>query len=182
MYSPVEFGKMINKPARTLRRWDDQGLFPALRDEKNRRYYTSQHYHDFFTAHPKGVGKVIAYLRVRNRKEKGDLLIQRAILEKFCASKAYVVDEWIEDIGEAHNLERRKFCRLMELVELGKVDKIIVVHRDRIIRHKFEWFDHMMVKHRTKLVVSPLPYVSQEAEVMKDILQLHRMFPMENHI
>lgn len=41
-YKPKEFSEMPNVSVKTLQRWDNQGVLPAYRNPKGRRYYTEE--------------------------------------------------------------------------------------------------------------------------------------------
>lgn len=43
-YNVSEFAKMIGVSDRTLRRWDNAGMFCACRTPSGRPYYTDKHY------------------------------------------------------------------------------------------------------------------------------------------
>ncbi|MEH3073190.1 helix-turn-helix domain-containing protein, partial [Bacillus mobilis] len=43
-YKPKEFSEMLNVSVKTLQRWDNQGVLPAYRNPKGRRYYTEERY------------------------------------------------------------------------------------------------------------------------------------------
>ena len=40
----------------------------------------------------------------------------------------------MSDIGSGLNYKRKNFNRLMEMVELGQVRRIVIAHRDRLVR------------------------------------------------
>ncbi|WP_157407169.1 MerR family transcriptional regulator, partial [Bacillus cereus] len=46
-YKPKEFSKMLNVSVKTLQRWDNQGVLPAYRNQKGRRYYTEEQYKEY---------------------------------------------------------------------------------------------------------------------------------------
>ncbi|PER29630.1 IS607 family transposase, partial [Bacillus cereus] len=43
-YKQKEFSEMLNVSVKTLQRWDTQGVLPAYRNPKGRRYYTEEQY------------------------------------------------------------------------------------------------------------------------------------------
>jgi DNA (cytosine-5)-methyltransferase 1 len=52
-YSVSETSKLIGKSTKTLRRWDEEGIFPAFREPiNNHRYYTSQQILQFTNDEP----------------------------------------------------------------------------------------------------------------------------------
>ena len=47
VYSVKEFASLINVCERTLRRWDENGKFPASRLPSGKRVYTQEHYVEY---------------------------------------------------------------------------------------------------------------------------------------
>lgn len=41
-YKPKEFSEMLNVSVKTLQSWDNQGVLPAYRNQKGRRYSTEE--------------------------------------------------------------------------------------------------------------------------------------------
>src|SRR3989338_825019 len=176
MYSPAKFGKMIGKSVKTLQRWDVEGTFVAKRNLKMRRYYTHDQYLEYLGLRQKGDGRIVVYARVSSSGQKEDLKNQRKALESYCAGKSYCVDEWLEEVGSGLNYKRKKFCQLLEDVELGKISKIIVAHKDRFVRFGFEWFDTFAKRHNTKIEVMNQESLSPETEMTKDLLSIIHCF------
>ena len=40
------------------------------------------------------------------------------------------------------NFKRKVFTELMDAVGRGEISKLIVVHKDRLVRFGFAWFSH----------------------------------------
>jgi putative resolvase len=59
----------------------------------------------------------------------------------------------MSDIGSGLNYKRKQFNRHMELIELGQVRRLIIAHRDRLIRFVYEYFEAFCERHHTELVV-----------------------------
>lgn len=169
---------MIGKSVKTLQRWDVEGTFVAKRNLKQRRYYTHDQYLEYLGIRQKGDGKIVVYTRVSSSGQKEDLKNQRKALESYCAGKSYNVDEWIEEVASGLNYKRKKFCQLLEDVEMGKVSKIVIAHKDRFIRFGFEWFDAFAKRHNTKIEVMNHESLSPETEMTKDLLSIIHCFSL----
>lgn len=48
IYRPKQFAEMLGISVKTLQRWDKSGILKAYRTTKNRRYYTDEHYAEYF--------------------------------------------------------------------------------------------------------------------------------------
>ena len=142
MYSPAQFGKMIGKSVKTLQRWDSDGVLVARRNPKNRRYYTHDQYLEYIGVKANETkSKIVVYGRVSSPAQKSDLKNQISALEVFCAANGFAVDEWLTEVGSGLNYKRKKFNSLFLDIEMGKVSKVIIAHKDRLIRFGFEWFE-----------------------------------------
>jgi predicted site-specific integrase-resolvase len=72
----------------------------------------------------------IAYARVSASDQKEDLDRQRQRLDDYCAQegKHYEV---IDDLGSGLNYKKRGLKKLIHLILGGRVDKLILTHKDR---------------------------------------------------
>ncbi|WP_242241634.1 helix-turn-helix domain-containing protein [Bacillus cereus group sp. BfR-BA-01309] len=65
-YKPKEFSEILNDSVKTLQRWDNQGVLPAYRNQKGRRYYTEEQYKEYMGIQEENkVGKVVIQIQVR---------------------------------------------------------------------------------------------------------------------
>ncbi len=53
------------------------------------------------------------------------------------------------DIGSGLNYKRKQFDRLMEMVELGQVRRIVIAHKDRLVRFGYGYFEAFCQQHNT---------------------------------
>lgn len=177
MYSPAQFGKLIGKSVKTLQRWDTDKTLVAHRNSKNRRYYT----HDQYLAYigikaDKDNGVTIVYSRVSSVAQKPDLLNQVKALEVFCTANGYAVDSWLSETGSGLNYKRKKFNKLFLDIEMGKVSRLVVAHKDRLVRFGYEWFDQFAERHGCEIVVMNQEKLSPTEEVTQDLLAIIHCF------
>lgn len=176
MYTIGEFAKIINRSVRTLQRWDHEERLKAKRTPTNRRYYTHQQYLEYIGIVAKEEAKNIVYTRVSSSSQKKDLKNQKKSLEEFCQASGLNVDEWYQDVGSALNYNRKNFLKLLEEVEQGKIKKIIIAHKDRIVRFGYEWIENFCKKHGTEIITMGNETLSPEQEITKDILTILHVF------
>lgn len=176
IYRPHEFASLIGKSVQTLQRWDGEGILKAYRAKTNRRYYTHEQYLEYIGQKATSEKKNVVYYRVSSSGQRGDLLNQRKALEDFCVARGVEVSEWLNDIGNGLNYTRKNFLVLMEMVERGEVAQIIIVHKDRLVRFGFEWFDSFCKNHGTKILVMNNESLSPEEEMTKDLLSIIHCF------
>lgn len=176
IYKPREFGALINRSVKTLQRWDYEGRLKAHRTPQNRRYYTHDQYLEYIGQKATEEKSTIVYIRVSSATQKPDLKNQLAALEQFCAARGYAVAQWMQDIGSGLSYKRRHFNELMEKVERGEVSRIVIAHKDRLVRFGFEWFERFCENHGTKVIVMNSESLSPEEEMARDMLSIVHCF------
>ena len=143
IYKPREFGKLINRSVKTLQVWDTKGTLVAYRTPTHRRYYTHDQYLEYIGQKANETKLRVVYYRVSSVGQKEDMERQRAALEAFCLSSGRAVDLWVKDVGSGLNYKRQGFIGLMEMVETGQVQEIVIAHKDRLVRFGYEMVDDL---------------------------------------
>jgi predicted site-specific integrase-resolvase len=180
-YSPQEFGQLIGRKTKTLQKWDRDGTLKAHRSPTNRRYYTHDQYLAYRGMLAPEQGLTIAYTRVSGVAQKPDLVNQAKALEVYCHQQSLKVDEWMQDTGSGLNYKRKQFNRLMEMVELGQVRRIVIAHRDRLVRFGYGYFEAFCERHHTELVVIDGEALSPEQELVQDLVAILTVFSGRLH-
>lgn len=182
VYSPKEFGKLIGRTTNTLQKWDREGKLKAHRSPTtNRRYYTHDQYLVYRGLVAIDQGLTLVYTRVSGVAQKPDLAHQIKALEVYCQQQTIKVDEWLSDIGSGLNYKRKQFNRLMELIELGQVRRLIIAHRDRLVRFGYDYFEAFCERHHTEIVVIDGETLSPEPELVRDLLAIVNVFSARLH-
>src|SRR5437868_3041515 len=181
IYSPKEFGKLIGRTTNTLQKWDRKGILQAHRSPTNRRYYTHDQYLHYRGLVAPEQGLTMVYTRVSGVAQKPDLANQIKALQAYCQQYSIKVDEWLSDIGSGLNYKRKQFNRLMELIELGQVRRLILAHRDRLVRFGYEYFEAFCERHHTELVVINDEAMSPEQELVRDLVAIVTVFSARLH-
>lgn len=119
----------------TLRRWDKVGkLTPSYLTAGGHRRYSivilKQYLGDFLESKKR---KVIAYARVSSHDQKNDLKRQIERLKRYC-QKSFESYEVIDDLGSGMNYKKKGLKKLLKLILSGQVSKIILTHKDRLLR------------------------------------------------
>jgi putative resolvase len=182
IYSPKEFGKLIGRTTNTLQKWDREGRLKAHRSPiTNRRYYTHDQYLEYRGLVAQEQGLTIVYARVSGVTQKPDLANQINALEVYCKEHSIEVDEWMSDIGSGLNYKRKQFNRLMEMIELGQVRRLIIAHRDRLVRFGYDYFEAFCERHHTEIVVINGESLSPEQELVRDLIVIVTVFSARLH-
>jgi predicted site-specific integrase-resolvase len=115
----------------------------------------------------------INYVRVSSVGQKDDLLRQEKMIKK-----EYPNNITIKDIGSGINMNRRGLRKIIDLAIAGKIDKVIVVHKDRLTRFGYELIVDLIEKYSDGevIVISKKKDVEPEEELVKDVLQIMNVF------
>jgi putative resolvase len=180
-----EAAEMLGVSKSTLREWDREGTLVPVKTVGNHRRYKVSDIDRINGDTPKdlaareGSRRVAVYCRVSSheQKAKGDLERQSGRVLKHCIEQGYEVVEAFEEVGSGMNDHRPKLRRLFELVESGKIDKVIVEHKDRLCRFMFEFLVSYFGGYDVEIEwVSDILGKSYEEELVEDMLSLMSSF------
>jgi len=126
---------MMGVSISTLRRWDNSNQFtPSSRTAGGHRRYSvtkvKEYLGEFINSTKR---KVIAYARVSSHDQKQDLERQKKRLSLYCNNHKLNY-ELIDDLGSGMNYKKKGLKKLLKLVLSGQVSKIILTHKDRLLR------------------------------------------------
>lgn len=180
-YKPKEASQYIGRSISTLQRLDYSGKLKAHRTTTNRRYYTKEQLDTFLGKKAQTRRLQIAYARVSSYEQKPELQHQLDYIRNYVNAKGIILDQEITDIGSGLNYNRKKWNKLMDLVEENKVDKIYIAYKDRFIRFGYDWFDRFCQKHDCDIVVLNNPSLSPEEELTQDLLTILHVFSSRSY-
>jgi putative resolvase len=87
----------------------------------------------------------------------------------------------MSDIGSGLNYKRKQFNRRLEMIELGQVRRLVIAHRDRLVRFGYEYFEAFCQRHHTELVVINGEAMSPEQELVRDLIAIVTVFSVRLH-
>ena len=178
MLSIGKFAKSLGVSIQTLRNWDKEGkLKPTYVTENGYRYYSEDLLNKFRNI--KNVNKIkkknILYARVSAKNQKEDLNRQIDNLKQYAYSKGYSF-EIITDIGSGINYKKEGLLKMINLVECGEVDRIIVLYKDRLIRFGYDLIEYICKLNDTKIEIVDNSTISKEQELTEDLIQIITVF------
>ncbi len=168
----------IGVHAHTLREWADSGLLPSIRLPSGQRLYDVD---SFIKKSYKGgnvlTGKSddrlkLCYCRVSSHSQCKDL--DRQV--EFMRSK-YPDHTIVKDVGSGINWKRKQFKAVLEFAMRGRLEEVVVAHRDRLCRFAFELVEWILETNGCRLVVLDQGVApSQHAELADDLLAIVQVF------
>jgi putative resolvase len=125
-----EASKLLGVTAKTMRLWEKEGKISSYRTEGGHRRYKIE---ELLHSKKSETSLTIAYGRVSSHDQKSDLDRQLQLLELYCSTKGYDF-EIISDLGSGMNYKKKGLIRLIKLICSNQVDRLILTHKDRLLR------------------------------------------------
>ena len=185
LYSISKTADILGVSQKTLRVWDKQNkLIPVLTSGGHRRYKESD-INAFIGIEPISNDNkeiCVIYARVSSQKQKtsGDLDRQSQRLSEYCAKHNLYVEHIIKDVGSGLNDKRIGFNQLTNLVITGKVNKVIVEHKDRLTRFQFNFIKKIFETFDVDIIViDDKDEISDIEELTRDMMSLLACFSVK---
>jgi predicted site-specific integrase-resolvase len=164
--------------AQTLRRWEREGrLIPDERTAGGRRRYDLARLKpELFHAALESQRKTVAYARVSSHDQKADLERQKQVLEVYCARQGWAF-EVIADLGSGMNYHKKGLKRLLDAVIEGEVGRLVITHKDRLLRFGAELvFAICQAKNVEVVILNQGEDTTFEEDLAKDVLEIITVF------
>ena len=168
-----EAAKLLGVSVQALRNWETEGkIMPSHRTPGGQRMYD--------LAALLGVNDLaaptIAYARVSSSDQKEDLERQHAVLEAFCHKKGWQT-EIIRDLGSGMNYNKKGLSRLLELMVNGQMSRLVITHKDRLLRFGAEIvFRICELKGIEVVIINKSEPPSFEEELTSDVMEIMTVF------
>ena len=174
----------------TLYNWEKSGKIEIIRhSEKGKRFYNVEKYlnenkqktNNDIKKEEENIDLVnddkkknICYVRVSTVGQKDDLERQKEYMKK-----KYKKYEIIEDIGSGINFNRRGLRKIIDLSIEGKINKLVVAHKDRLTRFGFELIEDLIKKYSNGTIILDDEKESKKEpkeELVEDVLQILNVY------
>ncbi|GAA7239229.1 hypothetical protein HpCK35_30050 [Helicobacter pylori] len=171
---------LLGVTIQTIRNWDKQGLLKPddITKGGQRRYklQTLKNINKNIKFNTDNL-KTIAYARVGSHDQKLDLVRQVQVLEIYCA-KAGFNYEVIQDLGSGINYYKKGLTRLLNLILDGQVKRLILTHKDRLLRFGAELVFAICEAKEVEVIIinKGNENVKFEEELAKDFLEIITVF------
>ncbi|MBK7001996.1 MAG: IS607 family transposase [Rhodoferax sp.] len=155
-YRINEFAARVGRSVQTIRRWEREGKLTAKRLPSGHRYFDESDVRLLLGGAP-DKKSIVVYCRVSSAGQKDDLAAQVAAMQAYCLAGAIPVDEWVQEIG-------------------GEIVKLIVAHKDRLMRFGFDLFSHIAAENGCEIVVANQESLSPQQEMVEDLMAIVHTF------
>jgi predicted site-specific integrase-resolvase len=177
--------ELLGVHPRTLYLWDKKGSIETIRTPGGKRLYNVKKFLD------KNIPKEeviindeskndlkndklnICYVRVSTYGQKDDLERQKELMKS-----KYKDYEMIEDIGSGLNLNKRGIRKIIDLAIEGKINKLVIAHKDRLVRFGYELIEDLIKKYSNGkiIIVNKKEVKEPKEELVEDVLQIMNIF------
>lgn len=161
----------------TLRRWEKaKKITPPHRTKGGQRRYDITSLQPFIQETKKEDLSTIVYARVSSHDQKEDLERQIQMLEMFCSAKGWTYSI-LEDLGSGMNYQKRGLKQLLELIMNGRLCRLVITHKDRLLRFGAELiFSLCTIKGIEVVVINHGEETTFEEELANDVLEIITVF------
>lgn len=179
----AETRKLLNVSKSTLQRWDREKILIAQRTEGGHRRYLLSEIEVLMGKKNENKAEskeivVATYARcsTQDQKQHGDLDRQSSRIFEYCTKHRYKVEYIIKDIGSGLNDKRKGFLQLCNLAVEGKINKVVIEHKDRLTGFQFNLIEFFFKSYGIDIEVVDNKECSEQEELVNDIMILLASF------
>ena len=166
---------LIGVSVSTLRRWEaDERLLPSFRTKGGHRRYNLQAVKaEFYPSEDSQESRInLCYARVSSADQKEDLVRQKQALTAYCGAKGWN-SSLISDLGSGINYKKRGLSKLLKLLCQGSVKRLILTHKDRLLRFGSPLIFKICESYQTEIILIHEEEVGDfENELVRDVLEI----------
>jgi len=171
-----EAAELLGVSNTTLRRWEKSGKLVPERTAGNQRRYRLSQINPSLVRDMEVDRRTVAYARVSSHDQRNDLERQKQVLELYCATQGWTF-EVISDLGSGMNYHKKGLKQLLERILDGKVSRLVITHKDRLLRFGAELvFAICEAKQVEVVILNRGEDTSFEEDLAKDILEIITVF------
>ncbi len=74
------------------------------------------------------------------------------------------------------NMKRKKFLELVDLICEGRVERVVVAHKDRLMRFGYDLLAHLCAANQCEIVVPNSETLSPERERVEGLMTITHCF------
>jgi len=171
--------EILGVSVKTVRRWSDSGKLKSTRSPSGHRRFEHTDLQQIKQGNitEKDERITVSYARVSSHDQKKDLTRQIQLLESYCASHGWQ-HETISDLGSGLNYKKKGLKKLLERIISGSVKRLVLTHKDRLLRFGSELVFAMCEEFNTEVVIinQSKEEISFEQELATDMIELITVF------
>ena len=150
-------------------------LHPHHTSSNGYRYYSHEQLNQVMNIKPNLDRIVIGYCRVSSNKQKDDLERQIENMKLYLTAQGKPF-EIISDIGSGINYKKKGLRELIKRISQNKVEKVVVLYKDRLLRFGFELIEYMASLYNCDIEIIDNTEKSEQQELVEDLVQIITVF------
>ena len=167
-----EAAKLAGVSVETLREWERGGKIASQRTAGGHRRYDANQFIDQLAAR-----FTVPYARVSSHDQKEDLQRQIEVLLAYCKQQGWENPEPIQDLGSGLNYKKKGLTRLIHLILENQVERLIITHKDRLLRFGSELIFTLCEQMGTQVIIlNPREEATFEEDLASDVLEIITVF------
>lgn len=171
MVSIGHAAKLAGVSVETLREWEKMGKISSHRTQGGHRRYDVDQFHEPASR------QTILYARVSSYDQKGDLQRQMDVLTAYSQGQKWENIESISDLGSGLNYKKKGLTRLIHLILDNRVERLVITHKDRLLRFGSELIFSLCEQMGTQVVIlNPKEESTFEEDLACDVLEIITVF------
>lgn len=111
-----------------------------------------------------------------DQKAHGDIDRQSARIFEYCTKHKYKVEYIIKDMGSGLNDKRKGFTKLCSLVVNGKINKVVIEHKDRLTRFQYNLIEFFFNSYGVEIELLDKKEYTEQEELVNDMMMLIASF------
>jgi putative resolvase len=160
----------------TLRRWEAAGKIEVERSASGHRRYDLAQLRGQVLSKSASERTTLAYARVASQVQKKELKKQIRSLESFCTEQGWTF-EVVQDVGSGMNYRKTGLRTLIQRICKGDVGRLVLTHRDRLMRLGIELVFSLCEHFGTEIVIINASSLSEfEDEIAEDVMEIVTIF------
>lgn len=179
-----ETEELLNASKSTLQRWDNSGKLVALRTVGGHRRYKlsdiekilGKGENDNNSDNKEIVVATYARCSTPDQKAHGDIDRQSTRIFEYCAKHKYKVEYIIKDMGSGLNDKRKGFTKLCNLVVNGKINKVVIEHKNRLTRFQYNLIEFFFNSYGVEIELIDKKEYTEQEELVNDMMMLIASF------
>lgn len=175
-----ETEELLNVSKSTLQRWDNSGKLVALRTEGGHRRYKLSDIEKILGKDENDNKEIVVATYARcstlDQKAHGDIDRQSTRIFEYCTKHKYKVEYIIKDMGSGLNDKRKGFIKLCNLVVNGKINKVVIEHKDRLTRFQYNLIEFFFNSYGVEIELLDKKEYTEQEELVNDMMMLIASF------
>jgi len=179
--------KILGVHQRTLYNWDAKKIIETIRTPGGKRLYNVKKYLESLKHNDPVLldekidnnnsnilqKENIIYARVSSIGQRSDLTNQINVLKN-----KYPEYKLITDIGSGMNMNRIGLRKIIDMAISGKINEIVIVHKDRLCRFGYDLIEDLIKKYSNGkiIIIEQLENKEPKEELVDDVLQIMNIF------